>query len=89
MSGKCTDTVRSAQIIGDNLDITRNPSKMSKECQRKGWNCFLLVRVENRITFPGLSDQGPQADISALENKAFILNTEECRRHHEHLIFTS
>ena len=87
-SGKLTNAVvKSAQIIGDNLDISRNPSKMSKERQRKSWHWFLLVAVENRLTFPGLADQGPQADISTLENKVFIPSAEECLNLDEHLTF--
>ena len=79
--------VKSSQIIGDNLDITRNPSKMSKERQRKSWHWFLLVGVENRITFLDLPDEGPQADVSTLENKAFIPSAEDCVTLYEHLAF--
>lgn len=80
-----TTAVKSSQIIGDNLDITRNPSKMSKERQRKSWHWFLLVAVENRVTFPCLPDESPQADISVLENKAFIPSTEDCKSLDDHL----
>ena len=79
--------VKSAQIIGDNIDITRNPSKMSKERQRKSWHWFLLVGVEKRITFPHLPDDSPQADISAVENKVFIPSAAECLGLDEHLTF--
>ena len=80
------DHSKSSQIIGDNIDITRNPSKMSKERQRKSWHWFLLVGVENRLKFSGLPDEHPQADIT-LENETFVPSLEECKKLDEHLSF--
>ena len=81
------DYSKSSQIIGDNIDITRNPSKMSKERQRKSLHWFLLVGDENRLKFSGLPNEHPQADITTLENKTFVPSLEECKKLDEHLSF--
>ncbi|XP_055957707.1 uncharacterized protein LOC126824335, partial [Patella vulgata] len=39
-----------------NVDITRNPSQMSKERRRKSWHWFLLLGIEKRALFPTLPD---------------------------------
>ena len=87
LPAETSDSVKSSQIIGDNVDITRTPSKMSKERQRKSWHWFLLVGVENRLTFPDLPDEHPQADITRVENKVFVPSSDECLKLDEHLTF--
>ena len=86
-SGQCETLIKSSQIIGDNVDITRNPSQMSKDRQRKSWHWFLLVGVANRVTFPDLPDDGPQAEITTLENNVFIPDQHDLSGLDDNLIF--
>lgn len=59
---------KSSDIIGDNIDITRNPSQMSVDRKRQSWHWFLLVALQKRVTDPTLDDIYPIADISQVEN---------------------
>ncbi|XP_021373030.1 uncharacterized protein LOC110463019 isoform X2 [Mizuhopecten yessoensis] len=78
---------KSCDIIGDNVDISRSPSKMTKDKRRQSWHWFLLVGVEKRVLNPDLADIAPTADISLLENSKFIPSLEECHSLEERFIF--
>lgn len=48
--------VQCSDIIGDNIDISRNPSQMSKDRRRKSWHWFLLVVLNKRVLNTELDD---------------------------------
>ncbi|XP_050404767.1 uncharacterized protein LOC126820675 [Patella vulgata] len=75
------------EVIGDNVDITRNPSQMSKERRRKSWHWFLLLGIEKRVLFPTLPDSKPKADILSVPNADFIPNELDCKSLEENFIF--
>ncbi|XP_048763890.2 uncharacterized protein LOC125671936 isoform X1 [Ostrea edulis] len=47
----CNKKLRPIEILGDNLDITITPSKMSLQNQKKSLHWFLVLVKEKQITF--------------------------------------
>ena len=82
-----SNDLKSTEIIGDNIDITRRPSQMSKERRRLSWHWFLLVGAEKRVLNPALDDSRPTADIMEVQNSQFIPNELECSALEERYIF--
>lgn len=39
-----------SDIIGENFDIAKSPSHMSKDKQRQSWHWFFLVGLKRRVT---------------------------------------
>lgn len=64
-------------IIGDNVDIFRTPSKMTKERQNKSWHWFLNMGVQRRVV-SDLPDQGTKDDILNVQNNLFLPSEEDC-----------
>lgn len=64
------------EIIGDNIDITKSPSQMSKDSQRKSYHWFLNLAVQRRV-FSDLPDHSPVADIATVPNSVFLPNVED------------
>ncbi|KAK3085817.1 hypothetical protein FSP39_009098 [Pinctada imbricata] len=55
--------LKSADIVGDNFDILKSPSMMTKERQRKSWHWFLLIGLDKRILDRNLSQDQPTTSI--------------------------
>lgn len=68
-----------SDIIGDNFDIAKSPSHMSKDKQRQSWHWFLLVGLKRRVTNLDLSIEVPVTPISAVENSIFIPSVTDCQ----------
>lgn len=68
-----------SDIIGDNFDIAKSPSHMSKDKQRHSWHWFLLVGLKRRVTNLYLSVEVPVTPISAVENSIFIPSITDCQ----------
>lgn len=68
-----------SDIIGDNFDIAKSPSHMSKAKQRQSWHWFLLVGLKRRVTNLDLSIEVPVTPISAVENSIFIPSVTDCQ----------
>jgi hypothetical protein len=73
-----SDTFKSSDIIGDNIDMTRSPSQMSVDRKRKSWHWFLLVGLQKRVINQDLDDSTPIADINHVENSLFVPNLKDC-----------
>lgn len=80
-------SVQSSDIIGDNIDISRNPSQMSVDRRRKSWHWFLLVGLEKRIINDALADDYQLGDICRIDNSVFVPSVEDCSSLEEHFIF--
>lgn len=79
--------VQCSDIIGDNIDISRNPSQMSKDRRRKSWHWFLLVGLNKRVLNPELDDSQPIAEINSVENSTFVPNFNDCNTLDRNFIF--
>ena len=66
-------------IIGDNLDILKSTSSMTKENQRKSLHWFLLVGLQRRVLGPDMTDEKPTHDILSLPNQSFLPSAEEVK----------
>ncbi|XP_062572276.1 uncharacterized protein LOC134234243 [Saccostrea cucullata] len=66
-------------VIGDNLDILKSTSSMTKEKQRKSFHWFLLVGLQRRVLVPSLPDDKPKHDILTLPNHSFLPSSEEIK----------
>lgn len=80
-------SVQSSDIIGDNIDIGRNPLQMSVDRRRKSWHWFLLVGLEKRIINDALADDYQLGDICRIDNSVFVPSVEDCSSLEEHFIF--
>ena len=72
-----SDTFKSSDIIGDNIDITRCPSQMSVVRKRKSWHWFLLFGLQKRVINRDLDDSTPITDINRVDNSLFVPNLED------------
>lgn len=81
------ENCNSSDIIGDNIDISRNPSQMSKDRKRQSWHWFLLIGLQKRVLNPALDDSAPIADINTVENSTFIPNLNDCSKLDQNFIF--
>lgn len=77
----------SSEIIGDNIDITRNPSKMSIDKRRLSWHWFLMIGLQKRVLKPSLDDTTPIAEINSVDNSTFIPNLNDCGELDNHFMF--
>jgi hypothetical protein len=66
------------EIIGDNLDWTKNPGHMSKDNQRQSLHWFLNLAVQRRVLGTGLPDDANRCSIEEVENVDFLPSLEEC-----------
>ncbi|KAK3099437.1 hypothetical protein FSP39_004353 [Pinctada imbricata] len=79
--------LKSADIVGDNFDILKSPSMMTKERQRKSWHWFLLIGLDKRILDRNLSQDQPTTSINDVNNGIFIPNLDECHLLEENFVF--
>lgn len=79
--------VQCSDIIGDNIDISRNPSQMSEDRRRKSWHWFLLVVLNKRVLNPELDDSQPIVEISSVENSTFVPKFNDCNTLDRNFIF--
>jgi hypothetical protein len=68
-----------SEIIGDNFDIMKSPTHMTKEKQRQSWHWFLMVGLQRRVLSPNLSTECPVKSISDVENSVFVPSIDDCR----------
>ncbi|XP_069105154.1 uncharacterized protein [Argopecten irradians] len=73
------DTMLTSDIVGDNFDISKSPSHMSKEKQRKSFHWFMLVGLQKRVLSNVLGNDIPTVPITKVENSIFIPSLEECK----------
>ncbi|XP_041357523.1 LOW QUALITY PROTEIN: uncharacterized protein LOC121374491 [Gigantopelta aegis] len=85
--GTSIHTLQSADIIGDNIDISRTPSQMSVDRRNKSFHWFLLVDLEKRVLNTSLDDSAPIADISHIDNSSFVQNLKDCDSLDKNFIF--
>ncbi|XP_065925165.1 uncharacterized protein [Magallana gigas] len=64
-------------IIGDNLDILKSTSSMTKENQRKSFHWFILVGLQRRVLDSTMLDDKPKHDILSLPNHSFLPNAQD------------
>lgn len=79
--------VQCSDIIGDNINISRNPSQMSEDRRRKSWHWFLLVVLNKRVLNPELDDSQPIVEISSSENSTFVPKFNDCNTLDMNFIF--
>ena len=77
----------SSDIIGDNFDISKSPSHMSKEKQRKSWHWFMMVGLQKRVINNTLTNQVPVAPITEVENSTFIPSVADCKSLGKNFVF--
>jgi hypothetical protein len=82
-----TNDVNSSDIIGDNFDISKSPSNMSKDKQRKSLHWFLLIGLQKRIVDSSLSNQAPSVSISDVNNGVFVPSCSDCEFLEENFVF--
>ena len=68
----------SFEIIGDNFDLMKHPSHMTKERQRQSIHWFLLLAVQRRV-ISSLPNDKHIADITNVPNHSFLPSSENCR----------
>ena len=85
--GTYASGLKTTDIIGDNFDIVKSPSQMSKEKQRKSWHWFLLLGLQKRVFAPNLSDELPAASICDVNNGVFIPTIPECQILEDNFLF--
>lgn len=73
-----TNDWNTSDIIGDNFDISKSPSNMSKEKQRKSLHWFLLIGLQKRVIDNSLSSQSPSVSINAVNNSVFVPTRADC-----------
>lgn len=73
------NTISSSDIIGDNFDISINPSHMTKDKQRKSLHWFLLIGLQKRLITSEISNNLPSSTpIIAVENMKFLPSLTDC-----------
>ncbi|XP_061170360.1 uncharacterized protein LOC133179678 [Saccostrea echinata] len=77
-TGAVNKKQRPIEILGDNLDITITPSKMSLQNQRKSLHWFLVLVKEKQITFEESKVPfEPPVDFAALNTVNWIPSSEQ------------
>lgn len=79
--------VMSSDIVGDNFDISKSPSHMSKEKQRQSWHWFMLVGLQKRVLNNALEHNAPALPITEVDNSSFIPNVTDCQSLEKNFIF--
>ena len=69
------------EALGDNFDIMKNPTSMTKERQRESLHWFLLLIAKKRITNPELPNDAPKADITVMEPGYWLPTPAELEKH--------
>lgn len=82
-----TRDLKTSEIIGDNFDISKCPSNISKEKQRKSLHWFLLIGLQKRIIGNSLSNQPPSLSISDVTNGVFIPTHLDCEFLEQNCLF--
>lgn len=68
----------SFEIIGDNIDLMKHPSHMTKEKQRQSIHWFLNLAVQRRV-ISSLPNDKPLAEISSVPNHIFLPSSNDCK----------
>lgn len=76
----------SFEIIGDNVDLMKSPSAMTKEKQRQSLHWFLLIGLQKRV-LSELPDSVPKHDILTLPNATFLPDEDDNKLLEHHMAF--
>ena len=83
------EIVKGIEILGDNLDVTITPAKMTADCQRKSLHWFLTMVKEKKITFhdmPKVTHERCQS-ILELPTTSWMPTSGDIEGFHENLVF--
>ena len=77
-SNETVNMLPSYDILGDNVDLTVNPTYLTSDHQRKSLHWFLLLAVPKRVVMPSLSTDSPRPQsLLDVDNGIFLPSSED------------